>query len=285
MIYCVRDLSGNLPDELQRYALAQRQLNPGRILELLPPYNAECPAGSGANATCSDRGNYFPTVLRPADCPQCGGTCCPPWQQPPPQSEQQHLPRMVHRSWNLGSADAASSPSTFGVLGRPPAGTAQQNGWVVDGRFTTTGKPLLANDLHLAFTAPSSSLLMHLACPTCVLIPMFASFVICCCRRGVAAVLAHGVLRVVVYRYNAIGTAFAGLPFIFVGHNQKVGWGMTQAGSDVQDLYILTPSGDGYTLDGSTKAFETRALDMASCMYCVMCGSPQHTSEPVNAEV
>jgi hypothetical protein len=38
---------------------------------------------------------------------------------------------------------------------------------------------------------------------------------------------------------------------------------MTQAGSDVQDLYVLTKSGDGYTLDSSTKAFETRALDVA----------------------
>ena len=71
---------------------------------------------------------------------------------------------------------------------------------------------------------------------------------------------------IVVYRYNAIGTAFAGLPFIFVGHNEKIGWGMTQAGSDVQDLYVLAKSGDGYTLDGSTKAFETRALDEADCL-------------------
>lgn len=169
------DLSGNLPDELQRFALAQRQVNPGRILELLPPYNSECPAGSGANATCSDRGTYFPTVLRPADCPQCGGACCPPWQQPPPRSEQQpmsHVWQMMHQNWDLASVAASGSPSNFGVLGRRlRAGDAQQNGWVVDGRFTTTGKPLLANDLHLAFTAPSSSLLMHLACPTCVFVP------------------------------------------------------------------------------------------------------------------
>lgn len=169
------DLSGNLPDELQRFALVQRQVKPGRILELLPPYNAECPAGSGANATCSDRGNYFPTVLRPADCPQCGGTCCPPWQQPPPRSEKQpmsHVRQMVHRSWDVASVAASGFPSTFGVLGRRPrAGDAQQNGWVVDGRFTTTGKPLLANDLHLAFAAPSSAILMHLACPTCVFSP------------------------------------------------------------------------------------------------------------------
>ena len=62
------------------------------------------------------------------------------------------------------------------------------------------------------------------------------------------------------HRYEAIGTAYAGLPFIFVGHNRKIGWGMSQAGSDVQDLYVLTASGDGYTLDGATKAFETRTL-------------------------
>lgn len=81
----------------------------------------------------------------------------------------------------------------------------------------------------------------------------------------------------VVYRYNAIGTAFAGLPFIFVGHNQKIGWGINQAGSDVQDLYILTTSGDGYTLDGSTKAFETRALDVVYFIHCMLCESPGYT--------
>lgn len=164
------DLSGNLAEELQRYALVRRQLTPGRILELLPPYNMECSAGSGENATCSDRGNYFPTVLRPADCPQCGGACCPPWQQPPPQSEHQPISRIwriFERNSIFGSAATTGATGTFGVLGRRPrAGEAQQNGWVVDGRFTTTGKPLLANDLHLAFTAPSSSILMHLACPT-----------------------------------------------------------------------------------------------------------------------
>ena len=178
------DLSGNLAMELQRYALIQRSLGAGRILELIPPYNEECPAGSGVNATCSDRGNFFPTVLRPADCPQCAGACCPPWEQPPPQLRPRsqsaghpheqliaRLRRMLHFPDGNYSTSAASAPgslSSFGVLGRRPrAGEAQQNGWVIDGRFTTTGKPLLANDMHLAFTAPSASLLMHLECPTC----------------------------------------------------------------------------------------------------------------------
>ncbi len=52
---------------------------------------------------------------------------------------------------------------------------------------------------------------------------------------------------------------------------------MTQAGSDVQDLYVLTKSGDGYTLDSSTKAFETRALDVAQRSCRALCHFPEHT--------
>eukprot|EP01046_Picozoa_sp_COSAG06_P024648 COSAG06_NODE_2021_length_7833_cov_3.800233_6_plen_410_part_00 len=277
------DLSGNLAMELQRYALVQRSLGAGRILELIPPYNEECPAGSGVNATCSDRGNFFPTVLRPADCPQCAGACCPPWEQPPPRlrprsqsaghSHEQliaRLLRMLHFPDGNYSTSAASAPgslSSFGVLGRRPrAGEAQQNGWVIDGRFTTTGKPLLANDMHLAFTAPSASLLMHLECPTCDArhnwLPCTVAFrPPLICRRNCSRHRLLGLtLPCFAHRYEAIGTAYAGLPFIFVGHNRKIGWGMSQAGSDVQDLYVLTASGDGYTLDGATKAFETRTL-------------------------
>ena len=58
--------------------------------------------------------------------------------------------------------------------------------------------------------------------------------------------------------YEAIGSAFAGVPFVIIGRNKNIAWGMSQAGADVQDLYVLTEAGDGYTLDGATRAFVTR---------------------------
>lgn len=37
---------------------------------------------------------------------------------------------------------------------------------------------------------------------------------------------------------NVSGVIFAGIPGIILGHNEKVAWGVTNAGPDVQDLYI-----------------------------------------------
>ncbi|HKU73185.1 MAG TPA: penicillin acylase family protein [Pyrinomonadaceae bacterium] len=81
---------------------------------------------------------------------------------------------------------------------------AASNNWVVSGKRTVTGKPLLANDPHLRPTAPSIWHLVHLSAP------------------GV--------------RVAGVGTA--GLPGVIIGHNESIAWGFTNVGPDVQDLYI-----------------------------------------------
>jgi penicillin G amidase len=81
---------------------------------------------------------------------------------------------------------------------------AASNNWVVSGSHTVTGKPLLANDPHLRPTAPSIWHLVHLSAPG---------------------------LRVT-------GVATAGLPGVIIGHNDRIAWGFTNVGPDVQDLYI-----------------------------------------------
>lgn len=81
---------------------------------------------------------------------------------------------------------------------------AASNNWVVSGKRTVTGKPLLANDPHLRPTSPSIWHLVHLSAP------------------GV--------------RVAGVGTA--GLPGVIIGHNERVAWGFTNVGPDVQDLYI-----------------------------------------------
>jgi penicillin amidase len=97
---------------------------------------------------------------------------------------------------------------------------AASNNWVVSGRRTASGKPLLANDPHLAPSAPSIWYLMHLSAPG---------------------------LRVA-------GVTVPGLNGIVIGHNDRIAWGMTNLGPDVQDLYLekfdpenprryLTPAG------------------------------------------
>jgi penicillin G amidase len=86
---------------------------------------------------------------------------------------------------------------------------AASNNWVVSGRRTATGKPLLANDPHLPPSAPSIWHMAHLKAP------------------GV----------------NVAGVTAPGAPGIIIGHNEHVAWGMTNLGPDVQDLYLEKFSG------------------------------------------
>jgi penicillin amidase len=80
---------------------------------------------------------------------------------------------------------------------------AASNNWVVSGKRTASGKPLLANDPHLAPSAPSVWYMVHLSAPG---------------------------LRVA-------GVTAAGAPGVIIGHNERIAWGMTNLGPDVQDVY------------------------------------------------
>jgi penicillin amidase len=104
------------------------------------------------------------------------------------------------------------------------------NSWVVAGKNTITGKPLLANDPHLEASLPSVWYQMGLHCRT----------VSSKCQ------------------YDVSGYTFAGMPGVVIGHNQDIAWGMTNSGVDVTDLYLEKLSGDGYLSDGTTKPFTTR---------------------------
>ena len=92
------------------------------------------------------------------------------------------------------------------------------NNWVVSGSNSTTGKPLLANDPHLGLTAPPVWYFAHLSAP------------------GV----------------NVIGATLPGVPAIVLGRNDRIAWGFTNTGPDVQDLFIerLDSSGGYVTPDG-----------------------------------
>ncbi len=78
------------------------------------------------------------------------------------------------------------------------------NNWVVSGRKSETGKPLLANDPHRALDHPSLRYIVHLNAPG----------------------------------WNVIGAVQPYLPGVSVGHNDRIAWGLTIFLTDVQDLYI-----------------------------------------------
>ncbi|KUF19611.1 penicillin acylase family protein [Streptomyces silvensis] len=104
------------------------------------------------------------------------------------------------------------------------------NSWVVSGAHTITGKPLLANDPHLAPQLPSVWYQMGLHC------------------RSVSSKC----------QYDVSGYTFSGLPGVVIGHNKDIAWGMTNLGADVTDLYLEKFTADGYQYDGKIKPFRSR---------------------------
>ena len=101
------------------------------------------------------------------------------------------------------------------------------NEWVVDGTLTKTGKPLLANDPHLGLSAP---ILWYL-------------------------------VRIVTPEGSLAGVTFPGVPYQILGHNDRLAWGVTTTGGDVQDLFVedvvATDPSQYKTPDGQA-AFVTR---------------------------
>lgn len=111
----------------------------------------------------------------------------------------------------------------------PPSGVegVGSNNWVVSGRLSDSGKPLLANDPHLKLSAPALWYFARLQAPG----------------------------------LKVAGATIPGLPFVILGQNERIAWGFTNTGPDVQDLYLerIDP-GDAnrYQTPDGWAAFETR---------------------------
>ena len=54
--------------------------------------------------------------------------------------------------------------------------------------------------------------------------------------------------------YDVAGYTFSGVPGVVIGHNQTIGWGFTNLGPDVTDLYLEKVVGDTYVVGGTTQA-------------------------------
>ena len=108
----------------------------------------------------------------------------------------------------------------------PPPGIGS-NGWVVSGERSKSGAPLLANDPHLGFRMPGVWYLTHLKAP----------------------------------ELELIGASLPGVPGVVLGHNGTIAWGMTNTGSDAQDLFIETidpADPERYLTPDGSAPFETR---------------------------
>ncbi len=113
------------------------------------------------------------------------------------------------------------------------------NNWVISGRRTATGKPLLANDMHLSIQMPSIWY-----------------------EIGLHGVRPDGsVARTEACPFQLRGFSFPGVPGVVAGHNDRIAWGHTNLGGDVQDFFIekLNPENpDQYEVNGRWVDMEIR---------------------------
>ena len=97
------------------------------------------------------------------------------------------------------------------------------NSWVISGRHTKSGKPLIANDTHMGTVLPSVWSLGELS-----------------------------------WGDNyVIGAQLVGMPGVSIGRNKNIAWSLTAALVDSQDLWEEEVSEDGmqYKVDGEWRDF------------------------------
>ena len=121
------------------------------------------------------------------------------------------------RSEDLSSRAQRGNPtspqgtgSNHVLLPPPPEARAGSNDWVISGAHTASGKPLLSNDMHLENQIPNVWYEAQLEAPG----------------------------------FNVAGVTLPGIPFVVVGHNQRIAWGFTNVGPAVTDLYVETFNAD-----------------------------------------
>ncbi|RLD32267.1 MAG: penicillin acylase family protein, partial [Bacteroidetes bacterium] len=102
------------------------------------------------------------------------------------------------------------------------------NNWAVSGKKSISGKPLMANDMHLDISAPGIWYQIH---------------------------------EVTESGLNVTGVAVPGQPLIIAGHNEDIAWGMTNLYTDDIDLYlekINSDNPDEYWFNGEWTPLEVR---------------------------
>ncbi|MFD9506125.1 penicillin acylase family protein [Streptomyces mirabilis] len=213
------DLRGNMQEEIDRSLMTSR-LGPKQIADLYPEYPYS------RNKTITQEGRYDSVT---GSYVQGAGTTAGSGTQSTsgtglagnttaPNGLQSQLSKLYNVLDNV--------PTAVGVNGNGIG----SNSWVVAGKYTITGKPLLANDPHLSASLPSVWYQMGLHCTS----------VSSKCQ------------------YDVSGYTFAGMPGVVIGHNQDIAWGMTNSGVDVTDLYLEKITGEGYEYDGKVLPFATR---------------------------
>ncbi|MFI6350625.1 penicillin acylase family protein [Streptomyces sp. NPDC050560] len=214
------DLRGNMQEEIDRSLMTSR-LSPQQIRDLYPdyPYDLHKPIvrdgaydeGTDTFEGGDDSDSGTSGTSTAAGTGLAGDTATPSGFE----SQLAGVAQMLDKV-----------PSVLG----PSGSGIGSNSWVVAGSHTISGKPLLANDPHLAPELPSIWYQMGLHC------------------RSVSDKC----------QYNVTGYTFSGMPGVVIGHNDDIAWGMTNLGADVTDLYLEKLTSEGYQYGDKVLPFKTR---------------------------
>ena len=110
-------------------------------------------------------------------------------------------------------------PEYAGITGAAPGlqpdGSVPEpgsNNWVLSGELSATGKPVVANDPHREVALPSLRYIVHLTAPG----------------------------------WNVAGSVEPPFLGVAIGHNERIGWGLTIVGTDQHDVYVeeLNPANE-----------------------------------------
>ncbi|MFX0142566.1 MAG: penicillin acylase family protein [Candidatus Hodarchaeota archaeon] len=124
-----------------------------------------------------------------------------------------------------------SIPSEKALMDLREENAIGSNNWVVDGVKSSTGKPILCNDMHLAWNMPGIWYEAHLVAENTGL--------------------------------NVYGFTLAGANIVIVGHNEHVAWGFTNTGYDVMDWYYYEEvDSDHYIHNGILKEYTKRTYSI-----------------------
>ena len=132
----------------------------------------------------------------------------PPWQTKVPEGLDPCLPPDVLREFTLAAEEVhitKSASNRIAIVTSPAPDAAEgSNNWTIAPSKSATGRPILANDPHRAYTTPSLRYIVHLNAPG----------------------------------MDIIGAGEPALPGISIGHNDTIAFGLTIFNVDQEDLYV-----------------------------------------------
>ncbi|CAN7320778.1 penicillin acylase family protein [Knoellia sp. LjRoot47] len=212
------DLRGDYSNELARARLSTR-VTGAQIADLFPPYDVAntpilAPDQWAPRSTPGQVSSSIPAALR--------------------SSATRASAREVADA--IGSASAQDAYAAVGrALAAVPAlmGRGEgigSNSWVVGPQKSATGKPLLANDPHLAPGIPGIWYQVGLHCR----------------EKSEQCPL------------DVAGFSFSGVPGVVIGHNDKIAWGFTNLDPDVSDFYLEKIDGNRVQRGATFEPLQTR---------------------------